>query len=63
MITKFVLILVLSGQYTGSGKTSLTVEFDSLEQCQYTYKVLTEQIKDRGSATLDTVITGGCFKK
>lgn len=57
------LILILAGDtlYPESGKTNTIVEFNSLSQCQYTYKILSEQIAKSKNRTV--VVAGGCFEK
>lgn len=62
MITKFILIMIITGG-SQTGKTTLIQEFDSLKQCQYTYKVLKDQMQPNEHYGTDRLIAGGCFEK
>lgn len=63
MIKTYVLIVVLVGSGGGSssgGKAAITQEFNSLEQCQYVWNTIKDQLKDD---YYTTVRGGGCFLK
>jgi uridine kinase len=59
MIKTYVLIMVISGG-SQTGKTTVTQEFNSLEQCQYVWTSLKDQLK---GSYYSNVTAGGCFLK
>lgn len=63
MIKTYVLIMIISGG-SQAGKTTVTQEFNSLEQCQYVWTALSKQLsKQLSNVYMTNVSAGGCFLK
>ena len=59
MIKTYILIMIISGG-SQTGKTTVTQEFTSLEQCNYVWTTLNNQMRQ---AYMTNVTAGGCFLK
>ena len=63
MIKTYILIMIISGggpSAGGGGKTTVTQEFNSLEQCNYVWTSLHKQVKE---SYYNNIVAGGCFLK